>query len=81
MIIAGEPKRGEYLSPLLEKFGVCFIPGTLVQPIEEFPADLLVVRSTLAGAKLSALMLDGGDLFLPCREQWVLILWQTRDFR
>ena len=53
LIIAGEPKRGEYLSPLLEKFGVCFIPGTLVQPIEEFPADLLVVRSTLAGAKLS----------------------------
>ncbi|MBC5622845.1 Gldg family protein [Butyricimonas hominis] len=53
LIIAGEPKNDEYLAPVLEKFGIRYVPGTLVQPMEEFPADLLVVRSTLAGARLS----------------------------
>ena len=53
LIIAGEPKHNEHLSPLLDELGVRFVSGTLVQPMEEFPADLLVVRSTLAGARLS----------------------------
>lgn len=53
LILAGEPKNAEHLAPVLEKFGLRYVPGTLVQPIEEFPADLLVVRSTLAGARLS----------------------------
>ncbi|MEG0500227.1 MAG: GldG family protein, partial [Rikenellaceae bacterium] len=41
MIILGEPRRQENMNPLLEKFGLKFTNGIIVQPVEKRSADLL----------------------------------------
>lgn len=42
LMIAAEPDRLDVVAPLAEPLGVRFIPGTLVQPGEDFVPDLLL---------------------------------------
>ena len=53
LVIAGNPKHAEYLKPLLDYLGVCFAPGTLVNPKEEYPADLIFSGVTETGLNCS----------------------------
>ena len=53
LLIAGEPKRRDVMNPLVEQFGVQFIPGTLVRPTENFQADLIVAKPTKEAAEFS----------------------------
>lgn len=41
MIIAGEPRRQEIMNPITAPLGVSFMPGILVQPSNDFSADLI----------------------------------------
>lgn len=46
LFILGDTKRQGVMNPLVEKFGVRFMPGTLVQPSEEFIPSLIVGNIT-----------------------------------
>lgn len=51
LFVLGETKRQEVMNPIARKFGVTFMPGTLVQPSEEFQADLIVGNITPEAAQ------------------------------
>ncbi|KIO46007.1 MULTISPECIES: Gldg family protein [Porphyromonadaceae] len=53
LFIVGEPKRQEIMNPVIEQFGVQFMPGVLVRPTENFQADLIVARPTKEAADFS----------------------------
>ncbi len=50
IVFAGEPGRQSLLNPLIQKLGVSFIPGTLLQESEDFELDLIQARFTAAAA-------------------------------
>ena len=52
LVVLGEPRRPEYIVPVLEQLGLAFVPGVLVQPHEEYAADYLWVTFTPEGAEL-----------------------------
>ena len=52
LVVIGEPRRQEYMAPILEKLGLAFVPGVLVQPREGYAADYLWTTFTPEGAKL-----------------------------
>lgn len=49
MVILGEPRRQDFMNPLIEQLGVEFMDGMLVQPTKEYSADV-VVSEILPGA-------------------------------
>ena len=53
LFIAGEPKQQAVMNPLVEQFGVQFMPGCLVKPTEDFAADLITSNPTDGAAALS----------------------------
>ena len=53
MIIAGKPESREYLNPILKHIGVELMPGTLVQPNEEFASNLLFGKFSQQGRNFS----------------------------
>lgn len=53
LIIAGEPRRQEVMNPLVEPFGVRFLPGIVVHPTAEYAADLLAQELTPEAAALN----------------------------
>ena len=52
LVVLGEPRRPEYIAPVLEQLGLAFVPGVLVQPHEGYAADYLWVAFTPEGAEL-----------------------------
>ena len=52
LVVLGEPRRPEYIAPVLEQLGLAFVPGVLVQPHEGYAADYLLVTFTPEGAEL-----------------------------
>ncbi|MDR1720541.1 MAG: Gldg family protein [Dysgonamonadaceae bacterium] len=46
LLIAGEPRRQEVMNPLVEQFGVQFLPGRLVKLSENFQPDFIINRPT-----------------------------------
>ena len=46
LLIAGEPRRQEFMNPLVEPFGVRFMPGRLVKKSEHFQPDFIVATPT-----------------------------------
>ena len=52
-MIAGEPGRQEVMNPLVECFGVQFMPGVLVQPSRDFDPDLIRGELTKDAAEMS----------------------------
>ena len=53
LFILGEPKRREYMEPLVNRFGVHFVPGTIVYDVKDYLPDFVVSRSTAEATKLS----------------------------
>ena len=53
LFIAGEPKQQAIMNPLVEQFGVQFMPGCLVKPTENFAADLITSNPTDRATALS----------------------------
>ncbi|MCR9013322.1 Gldg family protein [Gabonibacter chumensis] len=53
LLILGEPKRRDVMNPLVEQFGVQFVPGTLVKPSENFLADFIITDPTKEAGELS----------------------------
>lgn len=53
LLIAGEPKRQEWMNPIVAPLGVRFMEGCLVQPTVEYPADLLLTKPTKEAGQLS----------------------------
>ena len=52
LVVIGEPRRQEYMAPVLEQLGLAFVPGVLVQPREGYVADYLWATFTPEGASL-----------------------------
>ena len=52
LVVLGEPRRPEYIAPVLEQLGLAFVPALLVQPHEGYAADYLWVTFTPEGAEL-----------------------------
>ncbi|WP_303180504.1 Gldg family protein [uncultured Butyricimonas sp.] len=52
LFILGGPGRQELMNPLVERFGVRFMPGQLVQPTKDLQADLIQALPTKEGIKL-----------------------------
>ena len=52
LLIACEPNRIEVMRPLLEKFGVEQVTGTLVKLTENYTPNLILSTPTIAGCKL-----------------------------
>ena len=52
LVVLGEPRRPEYIAPVLEQLGLAFVPEVLVQPHEGYAADYLWVTFTPEGAEL-----------------------------
>lgn len=51
LMIMGEPKRQEVMNPLIEPWGLKFMPGTLVRPSENYlPNFMLGFATDIAGA-------------------------------
>ena len=46
LVIAGEPRRQEIMNPIIEPFGVKFLPGRLVKTSENFDPDFIIARPT-----------------------------------
>ncbi|WP_289024118.1 Gldg family protein [uncultured Salegentibacter sp.] len=46
LVISGEPGRQDLLNPLLEKIGVAFAQGTLLQETENYELDLIQAKFT-----------------------------------
>ena len=53
MIIAGKPASREYLNPILKHFGIELMPGTLVQPNDEFDPSLIFGKFSEQGRAFS----------------------------
>ena len=53
LLIAGEPNRQEYMNPLVERFGVSFMPGCLVERNENFLPNFIKARPTSEICKLA----------------------------
>ena len=51
LFILGDTRRQEVMNPLVEKFGVRFMPGTLVQQSEEYIPSLIVGNITEEAAE------------------------------
>ena len=56
LFIAGEPKQQSIMNPLVEQFGVQFMPGCLVKPTEDFAPDLITATPTKEAAALSYIL-------------------------
>ncbi|MCB6974697.1 MULTISPECIES: Gldg family protein [Butyricimonas] len=52
LMILSEPKREEYMNPLLAEFGVQLVPGCLVHVSGNHAPDLMVVKPTKEGQEL-----------------------------
>jgi ABC-2 type transport system permease protein len=52
LLIAGEPGRQKLMNPLIEQFGVQFMPGRLVKPSENFSPDFIMATPTKEGAEI-----------------------------
>lgn len=55
MIIAGKPESREFLNPILKHIGAEFMPGTIVQPSEEFAPDMLFCKFSEQGRNFSGM--------------------------
>ncbi|RHR78387.1 ABC transporter [Odoribacter sp. AF15-53] len=53
LIICGETGRQEIMNPVVENFGVRFMPGRLVRPSENRLADLILASPTKESVKMS----------------------------
>lgn len=53
LIIMGNPENNQYLEPLLNYLGVAFVPGILVNPKEELPANLIFSKVSENGKEYS----------------------------
>ncbi len=46
LLIAGEPNRQTYMNPVIESFGVRFVPGVIVSPNENYLANFTISTPT-----------------------------------
>jgi ABC-2 type transport system permease protein len=53
LLIAGEPRRQEVMNPLVESFGVSFLPGRLARGSENFQPDFIVATPTKEAGEFS----------------------------
>ncbi len=53
LVLMGNPENNQYLAPLLDYLGITFMPGILVNPKEELPADLILNKVTEKGKTYS----------------------------
>ena len=58
LLIAGEPKRQEYMNPLVGQFGIRFMKGRLVSPSENFQSDFILSRPTKEAAEFAYQLKD-----------------------
>lgn len=53
LILLGEPRRQEFMNPLIEQFGLKFMDNLLVQPTELYSYDFIPATITAAAGELS----------------------------
>lgn len=62
LVVIGEPRRQEYMAPVLAELGLAFVPGVLVQPREGYAADYLLTTFTSEGARLEPIFTRMAEL-------------------
>jgi len=65
IVFAGEPGRHSLLNPMLEKLGLSFIPGTLLEESENFELDLVLASFTKAAADYGFSFFDKAIVSFP----------------
>lgn len=65
LLIAGEPRKEYILNPLLNKLGVNFTEGTLLQKNENYDADLIQGKFTPEAKELGFSFYDDATVTLP----------------
>ena len=65
ILIAGEPGRHSLLNPIIEKLGVSFVPGTLLQESENFELDLIQTAFTSEAANFGLSFFDKAVVTFP----------------
>ena len=58
LVIAGEVGRQDVMNPLVEQFGVRFLPGVLVQVKQDIQPDLMIVNATPEAGEMSYFFQD-----------------------
>jgi len=53
LLIAGEARRQAQMNPIIAPLGLTFMPGILVQESKDYPADLILAKTTPAASKLT----------------------------
>ncbi len=53
LLITGEPRRQEAMNPLIEQFGVQFMPGRLVKKSENYQPDFIISTPTKEAGEFS----------------------------
>ena len=79
IMIAGEPGRQEYLNPILEKLGLAFAPGTLLQESEDFEVSLIQGVFTPDGAANGYSFYEKAVVTMP--EATGIVQVDSTDFR
>ncbi|WP_162426106.1 Gldg family protein [Pontibacter pudoricolor] len=65
LMIAGEPGRQSVLNPIIEKLGLTFVPGTLLQESENYELDLIQAKFTPDAAAYGFGFYDKAVVTLP----------------
>ena len=58
LVIAGEVGKQDVMNPLVEQFGVRFLPGVLVQVKQDVQPDLMIVNATPEAGEMSYFFQD-----------------------
>ena len=69
LIIMGEPKRIEFMNPLVNELGLRFADGILVSPTEQYPDDIIAAniqaRAVSVSPYFSRLIQEGKTIITP----------------
>lgn len=53
LLIAGDSRRQAQMNPIIAPLGLTFMPGILVQESKDYPADLILAKTTQAASELT----------------------------
>ncbi len=79
LIIAADFKRQGAMNPLVERFGVKFMPGQLIEHNKGYPMDLVTAVSTKEGRKLAYQIEGIQDPRVVTMQGTVAILYEEKD--
>lgn len=83
LIIMGEPKRIEFMNPLVKELGLRFADGILVAPSNQYPDDIIAANIQPAALSVSpyfSKLIQGGNTIITPSAAAVEIIDTTKGF-